>query len=160
MPPSDPAARQTGQASSTSAGDAVREVPVQEAPTARRSGSRPPASAAAAAAAVETQPAAAANVRGQDARAGRSPPPPGGRGVRIPQAAVEVFNIAAGSDQEPQGADGPGARRRGPSRSRRGQSVAMSERIADSREEAGLPRHSEAAEYHHARREAGTPCPH
>ena len=55
-------------------------------------------------------------------------------------------------------ADGPGARCRGPSRSRRGQSVAMSERIADSREDAGLPRYSAAAEYHHARREAGAPA--
>ena len=34
----------------------------------------------------------------------------------------------------------------------------MSERIADSREEAGLPRYSEAAEFHHARREAGIPA--
>ena len=34
----------------------------------------------------------------------------------------------------------------------------MSERIADSREEAGLPRYSEAAEFHHVRREAGIPA--
>ena len=79
--------------------------------------------------------------------------------MNIPAAAVEVFNIAADdSDHGAPAADGPGARRRGPSRSRRGQSTAMTERIADSREEAGLPRYSEAAEYHYARREAGTPA--
>ena len=40
--PTAPTARQSGEASSTTAGDAVREVPVQAAPTARRQGSRPP----------------------------------------------------------------------------------------------------------------------
>ena len=126
---------------------------MQAGPTARRQGSRPPFQAAATAA---VQTAAARD---------SSPPPPGGRGVRIPAAAVEVFNIAAAdSDQGDHGADDPGARRRGssrsraPSRSRRGQSAAMSERIADSREEAGLSRYSEAAEYHYARREAGIPA--
>ena len=79
--------------------------------------------------------------------------------MRIPAAAVEVFNLAADdSDQAAPAAEGPGARRRGPSRSRRGQSVAMAERIADSREEAGLPRYSEAAEHHYARRESGAPA--
>ena len=112
--------------------------------------------AAAAAAAAATPDATAA---GQAPRAGQSPPPPGGRGVRIPAAAVEVFDLAADdSDQAAPAAEGPGARRRGPSRSRRGQSVAMAERIADSREEAGLPRYSEAAEYHYARRESGAPA--
>ena len=62
------------------------------------------------------------------------------------------------SDQGVHAAEGPDARRRGPSRSRRGQSVAMSERIADSREDAGLPRYSEAAEHHYARRESGAPA--
>ena len=106
---------------------------MQAAPTARRQGSRPPSQTAAAAAAEPVAPR-------------RSSPAPGDRGVRIPAAAVEVFNIAAGdSDQDGPAADDPGARRRGSSRSRgasrsrRGQSVAMAERIADSREEAGLP---------------------
>ena len=80
--------------------------------------------------------------------------------------AVEVFDIAAGDDDDDddddddgQQQEGPGARRCGPSRNRRGQSAAMTERIADSREEAGLPRYSEAAEFHYARREAGTRAP-
>ena len=52
MPSSAPAARQLGEASSTSAGDAVSEVPVQTAPTARWQGARAPDTAAAAAAAA------------------------------------------------------------------------------------------------------------
>ena len=155
MPASVPTARQSGAAASTQTSDVVREVPVE--PAARRQGSRPPSYAAAAAAAATAAPQVAATR--QAPRAGRSPPPPGGRGVRIPEAAVEVFNMAADdSDQGVPAAEGPDARRRGPSRSRRGQSVAMSERIADSREEAGLPRYSEAAEHHYARRESGAPA--
>ena len=155
MPASIPTARQSGAAASTQTGDVVREVPVM-APTARRQGSRPPSNTAAAAAAAAAPDTTAAD---QAPRAGRSPPPPGGRGVHIPAAAVEVFDLAADdSDQAAQAAEGPGARRRGPSRSWRGQSVAMAERIADSREEAGLPRYSEAAEYHYARRESGAPA--
>ena len=121
MPASVPIARQSGAAASTQTGDAIREAPVV-APAARRQGSRPPSDTAAAAA-VAAAPHATA-----------------GRGVRFPAAAVEVFNLAADdSDQAAPAAEGPDARRRGPSRSRRGQSVAMSERIADSREEAGFP---------------------
>ena len=106
MPSSAPAARQLGEASSTSAGDAVREVPVQTAPTARRQGARTPDTAATAAAAAPTPvsqtPAVAKAAAAVAPREGRSPPPPGGRGVQIPAAAVEVFNIAAGdSDPDP-----------------------------------------------------------
>ena len=154
MPASVPTARQSGAAASTQTTDVLREVPVE--PTARRQGSRPPSYAAAAAAATAAPQAAAAR---SPPRIGRSPPPPGGRGVRIPDAAVEVFNMAADdSDHAAPPAGGPDARRRGPSRSRRGQSVSMSERIADSREDAGLPRYSEAAEHHYARRESGAPA--
>ena len=156
MPVSIPTARQSGEAASTQTGDVVREVPVA-APTARRQGSRPPPDTAAATVAAAAAPDTAA--AGRAPRAGRSPSRQAEGGVHIPTAAVEVFDLAAeDSDQGAPAADGPGARRRGPSRSRRGQSIAMTERIADSREEAGLPRYSEAAEYHYARREAGAPA--
>ena len=118
MPASVPTARQSGAAASTQTSDVVREVPVE--PAARRQGSRPPSYAAAAAAAAAAATAAPQVAAARQApRAGRSPPPPGGRGVRIPEAAVEVFNMAADdSDQGVHAAEGPDARRRGPSRSR------------------------------------------
>ena len=90
-----------GQQHPTQTGDEVREVPVQAAPTARRQGSRPPSQTAAAAAAEPVAPR-------------RSSPAPGDRGVRIPAAAVEVFNIAAGdSEQDGPAADDPGRQAQG-----------------------------------------------
>ena len=67
------------------------------------------AAAAAAPTHVSQTPAVAKAVAAVAPREGRSPPPPGGRGVQIPAAAVEVFNIAAGdSDPDPPQEGGPG----------------------------------------------------
>ena len=140
---------------------------MQAAPTARRQGSRPPDTAAAAAPAASGSSSSSSSSCDSSENSmlptsGSGPPPARRKGG----AEFQRQRWKCSTSQRMivimmpllQMVPAPGVGDHLAAGEARVRAAAMSERIADSREEAGLPRYSEAAEYHYARREAGAPA--